>query len=45
MSLGGVLAFIAANLIVNAEVKAMQTTVDGWSTTLHHLELADDEDK
>lgn len=31
---GGVLAFITANLIINAEVKAMQTTVNGWSTTL-----------
>jgi hypothetical protein len=32
--IGGVLAFITANLIIDAEVKAMQTTVNGWSTTL-----------
>lgn len=32
--IGGVLAFITANLIINAEVKAMQTTVHGWSTTM-----------
>ncbi|HEY5118903.1 MAG TPA: DUF1214 domain-containing protein, partial [Anaerolineales bacterium] len=31
---GGVLAFITANLIVNVEVNAMQTTVNGWTTTL-----------
>jgi hypothetical protein len=31
--IGGVLAFITANLIIDAEVKAMQTTVNGWSTT------------
>jgi hypothetical protein len=31
---GGVLAFITANLLVNAEVKAMQTAVNGWSITL-----------
>jgi hypothetical protein len=31
---GGVLAFITANLLINAEVKAMQTTVNGWATTL-----------
>lgn len=31
---GAVLAFITANLLINAEVKAMQTTVNGWSTTL-----------
>jgi hypothetical protein len=31
---GGVLAFITANIIMNAVVKAMTTTVNGWSTTL-----------
>ncbi len=31
---GGVLAFLTANLIMNAVVKAMTTTVNGWSTTL-----------
>jgi hypothetical protein len=31
---GGVLAFITASLIINAEVKAIQTTVNGWNTTL-----------
>ena len=31
---GAVLAFITANLLINAEVKAMQTTVNGWSVTL-----------
>lgn len=31
---GGVLAFITANLIINAEVKAIQTTANGWSITL-----------
>jgi hypothetical protein len=31
---GGVLAFITANIIINAVVKAMTTTVNGWSTTL-----------
>jgi hypothetical protein len=31
---GGVLAFITATLLVNAEVKAMQTIVNGWSITL-----------
>jgi hypothetical protein len=37
---GGVLAFITANLLVNAEVKAMQTTVNGWSITLKCGELS-----
>jgi len=32
--LGAVLAFITANLILNAVARAMQTTVNGWSTTL-----------
>ena len=32
--LGCGLAFITAILMINAEVKAMQTTVNGWSTTL-----------
>jgi hypothetical protein len=31
---GAVLAFITANLLVNAEVNVMQTTVNGWSITL-----------
>ena len=31
---GGVLAFFTAILIVNAEDRHMQTTVNGWSTTL-----------
>jgi hypothetical protein len=31
---GGVLAFITANIIMNAVVKGMTTTVNGWSTTL-----------
>jgi hypothetical protein len=31
---GGVLAFITAILLINAEVNAMQTTVNGWSITL-----------
>jgi hypothetical protein len=31
---GGVLAFITANIIMNAVIKAMTTTVNGWSTTL-----------
>jgi hypothetical protein len=30
---GGVLAFLAANIIMNAVVKTMTTTVNGWSTT------------
>src|SRR5581483_4251815 len=30
---GGVLAFLTANLTMNAVVKAMTTTVNGWSTT------------
>ncbi len=31
---GAVLAFITANLLINAEINAMQTTVNGWSITL-----------
>src|SRR2546430_2381132 len=31
---GGVLAFLTANIIMNIVVKAMTTTVNGWSTTL-----------
>lgn len=31
---GGVLAFVTANIIMNAAVKAMSTTVNGWSTIL-----------
>src|SRR2546421_8984171 len=30
---GGVLAFLTAQIIMNAVVKAMKTTVTGWSTT------------
>jgi hypothetical protein len=30
---GGVLAFLMANIIMNAVVKAITTTVNGWSTT------------
>jgi hypothetical protein len=31
---GGVLAFITANLLINAEVNAMKTEINGWTTTL-----------
>jgi hypothetical protein len=31
---GGVLAFLTANVLMNARVKAVTTTVNGWSTTL-----------
>ncbi len=31
---GGVLAFVTANILMNAAVKAMSTTVNGWSTIL-----------
>ena len=31
---GGVLAFLTANVIMNAVVRAMTTTVNGWSTTM-----------
>ncbi len=31
---GAVLAFVTANLLINAEVKAMQVTIDGWNTTM-----------
>jgi hypothetical protein len=34
---GGVLAFITANIIINAVVKAMTTTVNGWSTCAGYL--------
>ncbi len=33
---GAVLAFITANLLINAEINAMQTAVNGWSTTLKY---------
>jgi hypothetical protein len=39
--IGGVLAFITATLIINYEVKAMQTTVNGWSMTLKCNEPGD----
>ncbi len=31
---GAVLAYVTANLIINAKVRSIQTTVNGWSTTL-----------
>ncbi|MGZ6391316.1 MAG: DUF1214 domain-containing protein, partial [Ktedonobacterales bacterium] len=31
---GGVLAFLTAQVIMNAVVRAMTTTVNGWSTTM-----------
>ena len=31
---GGVLAFVTANIIMNAAVKSLSTTVNGWSTIL-----------
>jgi len=31
---GGMLAFITSTLVINHEVSAMQTSVNGWSTTL-----------
>jgi len=31
---GAVLAYFSANLIMNAKLRAIQTTVNGWSTTL-----------
>jgi hypothetical protein len=37
---GGILAFITASLLINAEVKAMQTTVNGWSITLKCGEIS-----
>jgi hypothetical protein len=38
---GSVLAFLSATLLINAEVKAMQTTVNGWSITLNCGKLGD----
>jgi hypothetical protein len=32
--IGAVLAFLTANIIMNAVVKTMTTTVNGWSTTM-----------
>jgi len=32
--IGGVLAFFTANLIISFKVKAIQTTVNGWSTAM-----------
>ncbi len=32
--IGAVLAFLTANIMMNAAVKSMTTTVNGWSTTL-----------
>jgi hypothetical protein len=37
---GAVLAFITASLLINAEVNAMQTTVNGWGITLQCGALA-----
>jgi hypothetical protein len=34
MIVGGVLAFGTANLLINAEIKAISTTINGWTTTL-----------
>jgi hypothetical protein len=31
---GGVLAFVTANLLINAEINAIDTTINGWTTTL-----------
>ncbi|MHB8420483.1 MAG: DUF1214 domain-containing protein [Myxococcales bacterium] len=31
---GGLLAYLTASLIIHAEVRSLQTTVNGWSTTL-----------
>src|SRR5580658_3473153 len=31
---GAVLAYFTANLVINAKLRAVQTTVNGWSTTL-----------
>ena len=38
---GGVLAFITATLLINTQVKAMQTTVNGWSISLECGEPGD----
>jgi hypothetical protein len=34
MIVGGVLAFVTANLLINAEINAIDTTINGWTTTL-----------
>jgi hypothetical protein len=39
---GGILAFITASLLITVEVKAMQTTVNGWSITLKCGALSND---
>lgn len=39
---GAVLAFITANLLVNAEVNVIQTTVNGWRVTLKCDEFGTD---
>jgi hypothetical protein len=31
---GGLLAYLTASLVIHAEVRSLQTTVNGWSTTL-----------
>jgi hypothetical protein len=33
---GGLLAVATAYLLVNAEIKAMHTTINGWTTTLKY---------
>jgi hypothetical protein len=33
---GAVLAYFTANLVIDAKIRAIQTTVNGWSTTLKH---------
>jgi hypothetical protein len=32
---GGLIAFISANLLINAEINSMHTTFNGWTTTLN----------
>ena len=39
---GAVVAFFTANLLINVEVNAMQTTVNGWSTTLKYGAFGND---
>jgi hypothetical protein len=39
---GGILAVATAYLIVNAEIKAMHTTVNGWTTTLKYGAFGND---
>jgi len=39
---GGVLAVAMAYLLVNAEIKAMHTTINGWTTTLKYGAFGND---